>query len=158
MSNEPGKQQPITQAYFPPLLRILYQAFIAQLHVELAAAGYPDVRPAHGLVFQHLRAEGCRVTELAERSQVSKQWMGSLVDDLEARGYLLRLPDPADGRAKVVRVTDDGRELLRAAQGISRRIEVEWAERVGSGRLEALRRQLEDVIIGLGLEPPFASE
>jgi len=155
MPNEPGEQGgQRAPSFLPPLLRIPYQAFIARLHAELATAGYPEIRPTHGLVFQHLRAEGSRVTELAERSQVSKQWMGSLIADLEARGYLERLPDPTDGRAKVVRLTDEGRVLLRTAEAISRRIEAEWAERVGERRVLQLRRRLEDVIGGLGLESP----
>src|SRR5215216_2284713 len=127
MPNEPGEHGgQRAPSSLPPLLRIPYQAFIARLHAELATAGYPEIRPTHGLVFQHLRAEGARVTELAERSQVSKQWMGSL--------------------------TDEGRQLLRTAEAISRRIEAEWAERVGERRVLQLRRRLEDVIGGLGLE------
>ncbi len=152
MANAPNSQrQRLAQEYLPPLLRIPYQAFIAQLHDELSAAGYPDIRPTHGIVFQHLHAEGSRVTELAERSQVSKQWMGALVDDLEEHGYLIRLPDPRDGRAKLVRLTDAGSELMRVAERISLRIEAEWADRVGERRLYQLRRQLEDVIQRLGL-------
>lgn len=140
--------------YVPPLLRILYQAFIQQLHDDLAAAGYPDIRPTHGIVFQHLREGGSRVTELAERSQVSKQWMGSLVDDLEQRGYLMRVPDPGDGRAKLVCVTDKGRELLRVAQEASRRVEAQWSARLGARRLRELRRRLLDAIDTLELNDP----
>ena len=156
MAHRPDTQlrRRLAQAYLPPLLRIPYQAFIGQLHEELAAAGYPEIRPAHGVVFQYLSAEGSRVTELAERSQLSKQWMGSLVDDLEARGYVERTPDPTDARAKVVRLTDRGRALLGAAEHISRRIEAEWAERVGERCLQQLRRQLTNIILGLGLQPP----
>ena len=154
MPNEHARRQTLRREYLPPLLRIPYQAFIARLHVELAAAGYPDIRPTHGIVFQHLQEEGSRVTELAERSQVSKQWLGALVDDLEARGYLIRLPDPTDGRAKVVRPTDKGTELLRVAEEISRRIEAEWVGRVGEQRMKELRRRLEDVILTLGLDSP----
>ena len=148
------RRRRLAQEYLPPLLRIPYQAFIAQLHEELTAAGYPEVRPAHGMVFQHLSAEGSRVTELAERSQVSKQWMGTLVDDLEARGYLVRVPDPTDGRAKVVRLTEQGQELLGVAQGISRRVEAAWAARVGERRLQQLRRLLVEVILSLGVDQP----
>lgn len=148
------RRLPLGDEFFPPLVRILYQAFIGRLHDELANAGYPDVRPAHGLVFQHLRDAGSRVTELAERSQISKQWMGALVDDLVARGYVSRRPDPTDGRAKVIQLTNDGRELLRVAEGISRRIEGAWAAQVGERRWHQLRRRLEDAILTLGLQAP----
>ena len=148
------RRRPLGDEFFPPLLRVLYQAFIARLHDELAAAGYPDIRPTHGLVFQHLRDDGSRVTELAERSQISKQWMGALVDDLVARGYVSRRPDPTDGRAKIIQLTDDGRELLHAAEDISRRIEAAWAAQVGERRWHQLRRGLEDTILTLRLHPP----
>ena len=156
-TNRSRQRRQLADQYLPPLLRIPYQAFIERLHDELAAAGYPEIRPAHGMVFQHLHPEGSRVTDLAARSQVTKQWIGTLVDDLEARGYLERLPDPADGRAKIVRLTDRGRELMRVAQAISRRIEGEWADRVGERRLQQLRRCLEDVILALDLEPGTAA-
>jgi len=152
MANADGRRRRLfAEEYLPPLLRIPYQAFIARLHVELAEAGYPEIRPTHGVVFQHLGADGSRVTDLAERSQVSKQWLGSLVDDLEARGYLERVPDPTDARAKSVRLTDKGRELMQVSQRISRRIEAEWAARVGEHHLQQLRRRLADVIVDLDL-------
>ena len=118
MANAPNsRRQRLAQEYLPPLLRIPYQAFIAQLHDELSAAGYPDIRPTHGIVFQHLHAEGSRVTELAERSQVSKQWMGTLVDDLAARGYLVRVPDPSDGRARSSALRSRGRNCSVLRRG-----------------------------------------
>jgi DNA-binding MarR family transcriptional regulator len=131
------------------LLRMPYQAFIAELNSRLAAAGYPDIRPAHGIVFQHLRAEGMRVTELAERAQLTKQYLGALVEDLLERGYLERVPDPADGRAKLVRMTDRGWELTGVAEAIIADLESAWAERVGAQRLKQLRRRLEDLILAI---------
>ncbi|HLZ70748.1 MAG TPA: MarR family transcriptional regulator [Dehalococcoidia bacterium] len=131
------------------LLRMPYQAFIAELHARLADAGYPDIRPAHGIVFQHLRAEGVRVTELAERAQLTKQYIGTLVADLLARGYLERVPDPADGRAKLVRMTERGWELTRVAEAIIAELEAGWVERVGPQRLKQLRHRLEHLILAL---------
>jgi DNA-binding MarR family transcriptional regulator len=124
------------------LLRIPYQAFIAELHERLATAGYPDIRPAHGVVFQHLRAEGSRITELADRAFITKQSMGYLVDYLEERRYLERMPDPADGRARRVRLTERGHELIRVAEGIIAALEAEWASRLGRERFAHLRSLL----------------
>jgi DNA-binding MarR family transcriptional regulator len=124
------------------LLRITYQAFIAELHERLATAGYPDIRPAHGVVFQHLRAEGSRMTELADHAFITKQSMGYLVDYLEERGYLARVQDPADGRARLVRLTVRGHELTRVAESIIVALEADWASRLGVGRFSQLRRLL----------------
>jgi DNA-binding MarR family transcriptional regulator len=61
-----------------------------------------------------LEAEGpLRISALAEREALSQPGMTTLVNKLEAAGHAERLPDPADGRAALVRITASGRQLLR---------------------------------------------
>jgi DNA-binding MarR family transcriptional regulator len=127
------------------LLRDPYMIIGDRLYGRIAEAGYPDIRPAHGSVFQYMGDEGSRVTELAERALVTKQTMGYLVDNLEERGYVERKPDPQDGRAKIVRLTDKGRELVRVVREIIAGIEAEWAKGLGEERMELLRGLLEDL-------------
>jgi DNA-binding MarR family transcriptional regulator len=119
-----------------------FRILVDELHEGLAEAGYPDIRPAHGNVFGHIRKEGSRLTELAERAQLTKQTMGYLVDYLEERGYVGREPDPGDKRAKIVRLTDDGRELIGVAREIMGRIEARWVRLLGEDRMEQLRELL----------------
>ena len=135
------------------LLRIPFQAITARLHTELAAAGFADLSPAQFVVFQHLPAEGARVSELAARAQITKQSMGYLVDYLAARGYVERLPDPADGRAAIVRLTERGWAVDQAARAISRGVEEEWARRLGRRRMDQLRDLLERLVTSLETEP-----
>src|SRR5262245_6663927 len=78
------------------LLRIPREVAIKQVVAGLVAAGFGDVRPAHFTVFQHMSTEGIRLTALAEAALMTKQSMGYLVDDLEAHGYVERVPDPTD--------------------------------------------------------------
>src|SRR5262245_23652165 len=66
----------------------------------LAAAGHP-VRTAHAAVFGNIDSEGTRLSTLAERANMTPQAMGELVDDLVAKGYVTREPDPTDRRAKL---------------------------------------------------------
>jgi DNA-binding MarR family transcriptional regulator len=127
------------------LLNGPFQVLVDELHEGLAEAGYPDIRPAHGNVFGYIRKEGSRLTELAERAQLTKQTMGYLVDYLEERGYLEREPDPGDKRAKIVRLTDEGREAVRTARKIMGRIEARWAELLGEDRMEQLRELLTEL-------------
>ena len=82
------------------------QELVAQ---EVARRGFEDLRPALLAVGQHVRAEGSRVTELAELSMLTKPTVVHMVDELERLGYVERRPDPADGRAKLVVLTDRGR-------------------------------------------------
>lgn len=64
-----------------------------------------------------LLAEGpLRVSQLAEREAISQPGMTTLIDRLEAAGQAERIPDPSDGRATLVRITDLGRKVLAARQ------------------------------------------
>ena len=98
------------------------------LMVRLAALGHPEVRAAHGAVFEFLDDAGTRVSVLADRARMTKQSMTELVAHLERHGYVERVPDPADGRAKLVRATDRGREVYAIARDAMRDVE-ERAER-----------------------------
>jgi DNA-binding MarR family transcriptional regulator len=61
------------------LLRQPLRALLAELNEGMVAAGYADLRPAHSAVFMNLDAQGTRITDLAERAQMTKQSMGALV-------------------------------------------------------------------------------
>ena len=127
------------------LLRGPFQILVDELHEGLAEAGYPEIRPAHGNVFGYVREEGSRLTELAERAQLTKQTMGYLVDYLEERGYVERRPDPDDKRAKIIRLTDEGREVTGVAREIIGKIETRWAELLGEDRMDRLRELLREL-------------
>ena len=121
-------------------------------------SGFTDVRPAHHPVFGLLSPDGDRVVDLAERAQTTKQAMGYLVAYLEERGYLERVPDPNDGRAKIVRRTVKGWEVNRAAGRAVRELQAEWAEQLGEDRMEQLILLLRDLmeIIGFKYEGSVA--
>lgn len=127
------------------LLRIPFQATVARVHAGLVARGYRDLRPAHLVVFQHLSPGGSRQAHLAERAQMTKQSMGYLIDYLEERGYVARVPDPADRRARLVVLTDRGHAVERAARAELAALEAEWDAGLG-GRLDALRSLLRELV------------
>jgi DNA-binding MarR family transcriptional regulator len=131
-----------------PLIRLLdvaFDDFSDELSRRVEAAGFTDIRPGHGCVFGTIDPQGSRLTDLAQRANMTKQSVGEATSDLEQRGYLERVPDPNDGRAKIIRLTERGRE----AQAIGRRLiddlEREWAERYGDARVAALREALEAI-------------
>jgi DNA-binding MarR family transcriptional regulator len=130
----------------PPLIRLLdaaFDDFSGELAKRVEAAGYTDLRPGHGCVFGNIDADGSRLTDLAERAQMTKQSVGEVTSDLEQRGYVERVPDPSDGRAKIIRLTARGREARAIGRGLIDDIEREWAERFGEERIAALREALE---------------
>jgi DNA-binding MarR family transcriptional regulator len=137
----------------PRLLGEGFRALDWQLHEGMVAAGFGDVRPAHYAVFRFLKPEGSRVTELAEEARMTKQSMGELVVYLERRGYVERLPDPRDGRARIVVWTEAGLRWTEAAAERLGEIEDALAERLGGQeRLEELAGSLEE-LMALSAEP-----
>ena len=127
------------------LLRIPFQEVVRRVSEGLAEAGFDDLRPAHTAVFQHIHAEGSRLTDLAERAQITKQSMGYLVDYLEQRGYLERTPDPSDRRAALICLTDRGWAQIRAALATIAALEQEWTRALGKQRMQQLRQLLTEL-------------
>ena len=72
---------------------------------RLTEAGYPHLRPAFSRMFENIDQEGTRMIDLAERAQMTHQSMSELVVGLKQRGYVQRVPDPTDHRARLVRLT-----------------------------------------------------
>jgi DNA-binding MarR family transcriptional regulator len=134
------------------LVAITSDALRQQARKRLAAVGFTDVRPAHDVVFALLRAEGDRIVELAKRAQMTKQAMGYLVTYLEAHDYLERVPDPADGRAQIVRRTKRGWAFQRSARQVVQEIQNEWAEQFGEEQMQQLIGLLRDLVKLLGVE------
>jgi DNA-binding MarR family transcriptional regulator len=130
-----------------PMIRLLgvaFDQFSEELGVRVAAAGHGDIRPGHGCVFGGIDPDnGSRLTDLAERAMMTKQTVGEVVSDLEKLGYVERVPDPDDGRAKIIRLTLKGREAYAIGRQLIEELEREWADRFGEDRIAALREVLE---------------
>ena len=136
---------------FSQLLRNPYAALLTRLHAGLAAAGYADSQPSWGTnIFYCLREGGLRLTELAERAHTSKQAMNYTVNRLEEAGYVERVPDPTDGRAKVIRLTQRGWEVRRVADEIIASMEEECARHLGRRRMRQFEDLMKDVSSVLG--------
>ncbi|BCQ09522.1 hypothetical protein JMUB5695_02966 [Mycobacterium heckeshornense] len=119
------------QAVGQLLVRLL-RRFRQDLAAPRAERGYGDVRDPHLQVFGNIRTGGVRLTELAARAQLSLAATSELVNDLAALGYLTRRPDPADGRAKLIDLTDRGRHLMADAGDRVADIEARWSKLVGA--------------------------
>ena len=124
--------------------------FIPYRHMEqrvLAAvtAGGHDISLAQARLFQRLDRTGSRLTDLAKAAQMSKQAAAFLVDELVAGGYVERVPDPTDRRARLIRITPRGRDVVAVALDEQRRIEAEWESRLGPQRMADLRDTLEEL-------------
>ncbi|GAA3628424.1 DNA-binding MarR family transcriptional regulator [Lentzea atacamensis] len=127
------------------LLYIPYRELENRIMAAVTAAGY-DVTLAQARVLQRIGPDGTRLTELAEAAQVTKQTAGFLVDQLEKAGYVERVPDPTDGRARLVRITEKAQGALPVAGEEMARIEAEWEQHIGKRRMGQLREALEKLV------------
>lgn len=127
------------------LLREPFRTMTDRLQRRLAVRGHPQVRGAHGAVLEFLDDAGTRVGVLAERATMTKQSMAELVSHLEAHGYVERIPDPTDGRARLVRATARGRDVFAIARELVDEIDRELAETMGAQKVHRLRGLLEEL-------------
>lgn len=124
------------------LLREVYEALQQEVYAAVAADGHPTVRETHSPVLRHLPPDGARVADLARAAGYAKQSIAYLVDDLVALGYVAIGPDPTDGRAKLVRLTTRGRQLVDKLVAHSDAAERRLAARIGAKAVAAMRDAL----------------
>jgi DNA-binding MarR family transcriptional regulator len=122
--------------------------FIPYRHLEqrildvVVDAGHP-ITLAQARIFQRIDHHGSRLTTLAESAQLTKQAAGFLVDQLQRAGYVERAPDPSDGRARIIRITRRGYDVIAVATAEQARIEAEWIRHLGPRATRSLRQTLE---------------
>jgi DNA-binding MarR family transcriptional regulator len=109
------------------------------------AAGATDVTPTQARMMAQVDPGGTRVVTLAARARITKQSAAFLVDQLERAGYVERVADPHDGRAKLVRLTPHARAIGEAADAEVARALGEWEEHLGPTRM----RRLEETMVRL---------
>lgn len=115
--------------------RAIEQRVLAALH----AAGFDDSTLAQGRVFARIGEDGTRLTDLAEMAQVTKQTASFLVDQLVRGGYVERVADPLDARARLVRIAPRGRRAQELAVGAEAEVYAEWEAHLGVREMARLR-------------------
>ena len=121
-------------------------AAVKRLFARLRERGFEHVREGHGCVFGFIDIEnGSRLTELAERAGLTKQAVGEAATELERLGYVERLPDPKDRRAKIIKLTPSGLDACLTGRRIFAEIEREWADEFGNELITKLREAVERI-------------
>ena len=129
------------------LLAKASQRWNEQLHRRFREAGYPEVRPAYGSILLPLFEEdGLRMGELARRARLSKQTVTTLVRLMVREGLVTREPDPADGRAFVVHLTDRARDFQAVATRVLDELEARVAEQLTQVEMRRLAGALRKVM------------
>ena len=135
--------------YVGALLRAVWQWVRDQMYLGVVNAGYDDLNPAHIGLWRYPGLDGLRPSQLADRAGITKQSVNELLAYLEQRGYLLRVPDPADGRARVIRLTAKGRRLQDTIYAQAGAAQLRIEEILGPQRFVELQSALELVTEGL---------
>lgn len=136
----------------PVLLLSAAAALVDAVQAGVAAAGYDDLRPAHGFAFARL-AGGGTVGDVAAHLGVTKQAASQLVEELLRKGYVTRVTHPADARARLITLTERGRAATRAADAAAARAVRDWTAVLGPARVKALTHDLARVAPAGPLRP-----
>lgn len=122
--------------------RAVNRQVVAGLH----ARGYAALRATHTTLLSNIDLAGSTITAAAERAGISKQAMGRLAGELEAAGYVRVAEDPADARAKVLQLTQNGEQLMLDSLAVMAELEDGYAVAISSPRFAELRRGLESLV------------
>ncbi|MBI3451784.1 MAG: MarR family transcriptional regulator [Rhodospirillales bacterium] len=108
----------------------------------LNAKGYVRLRATHTTLLSNIDLAGSTITVAAERAGITKQAMGRLATELQAAGYVAVRSDPTDARARVLELTQAGRQLMLDSFEIMTNLERRYARSIGKKRFAAVLRGL----------------
>lgn len=145
--DDPDGQPP---RYVGAMLRVVWQWVRDEMYAGVVAAGYDDLNAAHVALWRHPGLDGLRPSQLADHVGITKQSVNDLLGHLERQGYLRRVADPADGRARVIRLTSKGWRLAETIYGEARAAQLRIAEILGPRRYAQLHSSLELLTEKLG--------
>ena len=134
-----GQRSPYVGAMF----RVVWQWVRDQLYAGVVAAGFDDLNAAHVGLWRYPGLDGQRPSQLADRAGITKQSVNDLLGHLEGHGYLSRVPDSADGRARVIRLTSKGSRLEQTIYAEAGAAQLRIAEILGPRPFAQLHRSLE---------------
>lgn len=129
------------------LLRVPYFTVTQRVYETLIASGFDDISHTHLIVFQNIdEQKGSRLTDLAHKSNMTKQAMAYLVNHLKACGYLEDRPDPSDGRARRLYLTARGAALVHLAIETVHTVEADWTDQIGKEQMRTLKQILKKLV------------
>lgn len=125
-----------------------------RLMEKLIARGHKGLKLSFAAVFSNLGFSGARLVEIAERAGMTKQAIGQIANEIEALGYIQRIPDASDGRAKNIVFTRRGRQLIDHSLQALTEIEQELTDVMGAPDFQQLQRLLDKAWPHLGKPAP----
>jgi len=142
-SDSPNQPDDQYRPYVGALMRVVWQWVREEMYAGVVAAGFDDLNAAHVGLWRYPGLEGLRPSELADRVGIRKQSVNELLGHMEQHGYLARVPDQTDGRARVIRLSAKGRRLAQTIYDQAGAAERRIAEILGPRRFAQLHSSLE---------------
>lgn len=128
--------------------RSVLRALAVRLHPDVDAGNYP-------VLLAIARAAPLRLVELSEDFGLDKSTMSRQVTALQRLGLVRRSPDPLDGRAFLLELSDEGRRRL---DELSRARHEEWSERLQAWSTEDIATLADGLTrLAATLNPPEQS-
>lgn len=140
---------PAAQERAPSLvgrLRVAYDLAREEMLALIREAGHPDVTGAMITLFRLTGIDHRRPGEIAVTARLSKQATNDFLRELERLRYVERHPDPRDGRARIMKLTERGRDLDAAVWAAGREVERAWTARIDGKRVATFNQVLDELI------------
>ncbi|SFI79336.1 DNA-binding transcriptional regulator, MarR family [Amycolatopsis regifaucium] len=121
-------------------------AMSGEIQRRLTADGIGGTRFNDGVVFQHVLAGPLSISALAGRMGVTQQAASKVVAELERRGLLRRVPDPADARTRWLHLTETAERAVEGARKHRAALEKELTAEFGEERVADARELLARIV------------
>lgn len=131
---------------FGVLLGQAYQGFVQELHAHLAAHGHEVLGASYGYVLRTLADNALTASQLGEHLGITAQGAAKVVDEMVRHGYVERHPDPTDKRAKLLHLSDRGRDMLDTVRAFHADYERRLTARVGADQIAGVRAVLTEIV------------
>ncbi len=136
----------------PALINLVAASGGPHLRAAFTVAGLDGIRPAQSVALVPLAAGRMHASDLADRLRVSRQAVAQAVAALERHGYVTRVPDPVDARARIIELTPRGRHAVRVMRSNAVDLEKRWRQILGERRLGELRETLQMLLSAESVE------
>ena len=121
------------------MLLKLERHFTRQVLDKLAADGIKDITLRHFVIIPYIDHKGIRAVDIAHQAGITKQAVSKLVDELVQKGYLALIPDPTDGRAFLILMSEKGNEFLKLTLKYTQQVEAQWSSKTGEDDFKTMK-------------------
>lgn len=117
----------------------LSRVVLRRFNLVLAQHDLPITAEQYSLLVHLWEHNGLPQGAIAEKTAKDKTTMARLAAGLEARGLIVRLPSPGDGRERLLHLTEQGKLLMDQATDLARGILEEAQQGISESDLDLCR-------------------